>query len=338
MHEAVRNGSTYDSVIRAAAHDASADDIYRSLAVEDAQAAADLLRPVYDGTDGRDGFVSIEISPHLAHDTSGTVGEVRALWARIDRANVLMKIPATVAGIAAMRTLVEEGINVNATLVFGRFRYGHAANAYVAGLSSRVARGLPVTRIASVVSLCVSSLDRALDPQLKKLAAQGSPMAAMLIGKVATAEATLTYAQYRERFDCNNAFAELADQCVWPQTLVWSNIACGRDRRPAARYIDPLVGPGAFVELPLATIDAYRARGRPNLHITQRHTEAEMILASLAALGLDVCDSELLLEAQELENRVSAYERLLDSIAEVRRQASIPPLDPGSDIEPGAMG
>ena len=293
---------------------ASAEDLYLTLAIEDAQAAADLLRPVYEGTDGRDGFVSLEISPDLAHDLPGTLEEVRMLWGRLDRPNVLIKIPSTIAGVAAMRTLLEEGVNVNATLVFGRFRYGHVATAYVSGLRNRAARGLPVARIASMVSFCLSSLDRVLDRQLDALATQGNTNAAAFIGKVATAEATLTYARYRKLFDCNGVFAELANQCAWPQTLVWSSTAAGAAAHPAARYIDPLVGPGAFVELPPETIDFYRKQGQPDLRVMERYTEAESAMAKLATLGLEVRNAEMFLEAQELENRGEAYERLLESI------------------------
>ncbi len=315
MDEAIRKSDAYDHVILSGRRDgASAEDLYLTLAIEDAQAAADLLRPVYEGTDGRDGFVSLDISPYLAHDIPGTVEEARMLWGRLARPNVLIRIPSTVAGIAAIRTLVEEGVNVNATLVFGRFRYGHAANAYVSGLLNRVARGLPVARIASVVSFGLPGLDCVLDRRLDALATQGNTNAAALIGKLATAEARLTYARYRELFDCNGFFAELANQCAWPQTLVWSSTAAG-GAYPAARYIDPLIGPGAFVELPPETIDFYRERGQPDLRITEQCTEAELAMAKLATLGLDVCDAEIVLEAKELENRRAAYDRLLESLS-----------------------
>jgi len=326
MDEAIRNTDAYDHVI-ARRDGASAEDLYLTLAIEDAQVAADLLRPVYEGTDGRDGFVSLEISPYLAHDTPDTVEEARMLWGRLARPNVLIRIPSTVAGIAAIRTLVEEGVNVNATLVFGRFRYGHAANAYVSGLLNRVARGLPVARIASMVSFGLPGLDCVLDRQLHALATQGNTNAAALIGKLATAEARLTYARYRQLFDCNGIFAELANQCVWPQTLVWSSTAAG-GAYPAARYIDPLVGPGAFVELPPETIDFYRERGQPDLRITQQCTEAELAMAKLATLGLDVCDAGMLLEAQELENRRAAYDRLLEALSkQVGGQTGIARID-----------
>jgi len=157
---------------------ASAEDLYLTLAIEVAQAAADLLRPVYEGTDAREGFVSLEISPYFAHDMPATLEEARMLWGRLNRPNVLIKILSTIAGIAAMRTLLEEGVNVNATLVVGRFRYGHVATAYVSGLRNRAVRGLPVARIASVVSVSLSSLDRFLDRQLDGLATQGNANAA----------------------------------------------------------------------------------------------------------------------------------------------------------------
>jgi transaldolase len=283
------------------------------------------LRPVYDGTDGRDGFASMEISPHLAHDMPGTVDAARMLWRRLKQPNVLIKVPATAAGVSAIRTLIEEGINVNATLVFGRFRYQHVANAYVSGLKNRAARGLPISRIASVATFSLSCIDSVLDTQLEAMAAQGSVKAAGLIGRAAIAEAKLTYARSREIFDYKNAFAELANKDARPQALVWTSTTTENPGYLATRYIDPLVGPGTFTELSLVTMDAYRGRGHPDLQLASQLEDAALTVANLAALGLELCDIEMFLEAQELKKHRVSYDSLIRSIESKLAEADVSP-------------
>jgi len=316
LEDAVATSADYDRAIAATAGSRTcAESIYQRLAIQDAQAAADLLRPVYDGTDGRDGFVSVELSPHFAHDTVRTVEAARQLWDRLNRRNVLIKIPGTAAGVGAIRALIDEGINVNATLIFGSFRYVHVANAYIAGLMSRSARGLPIDRVASVASLSLSCVDSLLDPRLQAMAGRGSDKAAALVGRVAITAARLIYARYRELFDCNHAFAELAQNGARLQTLMWTCTASENPAYPATKYIDPLIGPGAFTELSLASIDTYREAGRPDLRLAAHPAEAAFTMACLAGLGLDLREAELQLEAKELDKRKASYDRLMASIA-----------------------
>ena len=182
---------------------ASVEEIYQALTVEDVQRAADLFRPLYDRQDGRDGFVSLEVNPHLAHDTQGTIAEARRLWQALDRPNVFIKVPATREGLPAIRQLISEGINVNVTLLFGLPRYREVAEAYIAGLEARAAQGRPLDRVASVASFFLSRIDVLLDPKLEKLAAAGGPQAETardLIGQVAIASAKVAYTIYQEIF------------------------------------------------------------------------------------------------------------------------------------------
>ena len=193
FQKAIAGSTDYDEAIRTLAQAGkSVEAIYQVLTVEDVQRAADLFRPLYDRLAGQDGFVSLEVNPHLAHDTQGTVAEARHLWQALARPNVLIKVPATKEGLPAIRQLISEGINVNVTLLFGLPRYREVAEAYIAGLEDRAAPGQPLGRVASVASFFLSRIDVLLDPQLEKLAAAGGPVAQTardLIGQVAIASA-----------------------------------------------------------------------------------------------------------------------------------------------------
>jgi transaldolase len=169
FEKAIGGSHDYDDAIAALAlEDRSVDEIYQALTVEDVQRAADLFRPVYDRTEGQDGFVSLEVSPHLAHDTEGTIAEARRLWKALDRPNVMIKVPATLEGLPAIQELISEGVNVNITLLFGLPRYRKVVEAYIAGLEKRAAQGQPIERTASVASFFLSRIDVLLDPMAPK--------------------------------------------------------------------------------------------------------------------------------------------------------------------------
>ena len=279
--------------------------------VEDARAAADLFRPIHESTGGRDGFVSVPLST-AARDTSAIVAEARALWTRIERPNVLVRIPTTDPNpsVAAIRTLTEAGINVHATLVFGRFRYAHVANAYITGLRSRAARGLALDRAASVASMCLSPIDALVDPQLETMAGLGSEKAAGLLGKAAIAEARLTYARYRDLFHGENGssacgeLGELAAQGARSQRLMWTKMGL-----KCLRYVEALVEPDTIVELSSDMVEAYRKLGHPDLRSAPSIADAALTAAKLAALGLGSRDIEMLLETEEIEHGVASYEK-----------------------------
>ena len=277
--------------------------------VEDTRAAADLLRPIHESTGGRDGFVSVPLST-AARDTSAIVAEARALWTRIERPNVLVRIPATNPSVAAIRVLTEAGINIHATLVFGRYRYAHVAKAYITGLRSRAARGLALDRVASVTSMCLSPIDALVDPKLETMAKLGSEKAVGLLGKAAIAEARLTYARYRDLFHGENGSSAcgelggLAAQGARPPRLMWTKMGLN-----CVRYVEALGEPDTIFELSLDMVEAYRKLGHPDLRLAPSIANAALTAAKLAALGLGSRDIEMLLETEEIEHGVMSYEK-----------------------------
>ena len=215
FEKAIGESHDYDEDIRAMALEGKGVmAIYEALSLGDVQSAADAFRPLYDKTDGQDGYVSLEVNPHLAHDTTGTMEEARRLWTALDRLNVFIKIPATAEGLPAIEQLISEGISVNVTLLFGLPRYRQVADAYIAGIEARVAQGKPVKQVASVASFFVSRIDALVDPLLEKHIAQGNreaDVAKQVQGQVAVASAKMAYQIYKEIFG-NARFKKLADR------------------------------------------------------------------------------------------------------------------------------
>ena len=215
FEKAIAESHDYDEDIRAMALEGKgAEAIYEALSQRDVQSAADEFRPLYDRTDGKDGYVSLEVNPHLAHDTTGTIEEARRLWAALNRPNVFIKVPATADGLPAIQQLISEGISVNVTLLFGLPRYRQVAEAYIAGIEARAAQGKPVKHVASVASFFVSRIDALVDPLLEKRIAQGgkeADVAKQVHGQVAIASAKMAYQIYKEIFG-SDRFKKLADQ------------------------------------------------------------------------------------------------------------------------------
>lgn len=276
--------------------------------VEDARAAADVFRPIYATTDGRDGFVSVPLLP-FQREATAIVADARALWGSIDRPNVLVSMPATTASMSAMRTLTTEGINVHATLVFGRYRYAHVANAYIAGLRDRAARGLPLDRVASVASICLSDIDALIDPQLEAMAGLGSERAVEVLGRAAIAEARLVHARHRDLFHSDDGrstygeLGELARQGARPQRLMWAKVG------KSLKYIEALVERDTIAELSVEMIEAYRKLGHPRLRSVQSTADAALTAAKLAVLGLGSRDIETVLETEEIQDCSASYEK-----------------------------
>ena len=237
---AIAQSNDYDDAIRQLAQDGkSVEEIYRRLTVEDVQGAADLFRPLYDETGGADGFVSYEVSPELANDTEGTLQEARELWKIIDRPNVMIKVPATQAGLPAIRQLISEGINVNVTLIFGLPRYKLVAQAYIDGLQDRVDQGESVERVASVASFFLSRVDSLIDPKLEAIQKEGSERgerAEKVLGEVAVASAKMAYVAYKEIFG-GEAFAKLAAQGAQPQRLLWASTSTKNPEYSEDKYV-----------------------------------------------------------------------------------------------------
>jgi transaldolase len=277
-------------------------------ASDDVQDAADVLAPVYEATDAQDGYVSLAVSPHVAHDTDAALAEARTLWATLARPNAMIAVPATVAGLPAIRDLIADGINVNATLIFGLRRYRQVAEAYLQGLTRRALRGLSLDRVASVASFCVSPIDALIDPRLEAMVAMGSDKAARLVGQVAVASAQLAWKRYCEVFG-GDAFAGLARHGARPQRLLWAGTRATKPH-PDLKYVEPLVGAGAVIALAPQTIEVLRHQGHvaPRLHENLDETLAT--LAHLTSLGIDLGAVVAQLEASGLQKRVAACDAI----------------------------
>jgi len=251
---------------------------------QDVARAADLLRPVYERTQGADGYVSIEASPRLAHDTEATVAEAEYLWAALARPNVMIKVPSTKEGVAALRQLSAAGVNVNATLLFSASRYREVAEAYREGLKQRAMAGKPVATLASVASFFVSRIDTLVDRRLEEC---GDAGALTLRGQAAIACARLAYQEFR-RQQGDPVWQQLAALSARPQRLLWASTSTKNPAYSDIRYVDPLIAPLTVNTMTPETMAAYRDHGEPQLRIDEGVAEAEVLVARLATYGIDL--------------------------------------------------
>jgi transaldolase len=319
FEKAIADSHDYDEDIRAMAlHGKSVEAIYEALSQRDVQSAADAFRPVYDATDGKDGYVSLEVNPHLAHDTSGTMKEARRLWDALHRPNVFIKVPATAEGLPAVRQLISEGINVNVTLLFGLPRYRQVVEAYIAGLEARVAQGKPVRQVASVASFFISRIDTLVDPQLEKLSAKGgkeADIAKIAQGQVAIASAKMAYQIYKEKF-ASDRFGRLAASGARVQRLLWASTSTKNPHYQDVKYVEALVGPDTVNTAPLETIDAYRDHGRPEARLEPGLEEARRVLAGLAEVGISLDAVTQQLEREGVDKFNQPFDKLMETLAQ----------------------
>ena len=265
--KAIDSREDYAGAIEALAADRALlpRQIYERLSVDDVRAASDLLRPLYEHSEGRDGFASLEVSPELADDTGGTLAEARAFWTALDRPNVMIKVPGTPAGLPAIQTLIAEGINVNVTLLFSRDVYRRVALAHLDGLEARVARGMPVDRVASVASFFVSRIDTAVDALLEEKLKQASPAQRQeleaLAGQAGIANAKLAYQIYRDLVSAAR-FSSLARRGARPQRLLWASTGTKSPRYRDVMYVEELIGRDTVNTMPPQTLAAFRDHGR----------------------------------------------------------------------------
>ena len=322
FEKAIAGGGEYDDLLLPLARKAlSAEAIYERLAVRDIQEAADVLRPVYDRTQRRDGFVSLEVSPRLAQQTETTISEAIRLWEMVGRPNLMIKVPATPAGIPAIRALIAEGVNVNVTLLFSRIYYEQAALAYMDGLEARALRGQDLSTVSSVASMFVSRVDTAVDDALcdnAKLRAKMFPSDAarlrQLKGKAAVANAKLAYRRYGELFS-SERWRMLLAKGGWPQRLLWGSTGTKNPAYSDVLYVDELIGFETVNTLPPATLDAFRDHGRPRASLTESVGEAEEVVRTLIAEGISLHEITDQLLAQGVKLFADAYDKLLDAIA-----------------------
>jgi transaldolase/glucose-6-phosphate isomerase len=297
-----------------------AEKIFWHLAIEDIQEACDLFRPLYEETNGGDGYVSLEVSPYLAKDTQGTIDQAQDLWNRVKRPNLMVKIPATQEGIPAIRASIAAGININVTLIFSLERYAEVMDAYLSGLEDRVAKNLPVQQIASVASFFVSRVDSKIDAKLPK----DSPLA----GKPAIANAKLAYHAFEETFTSARFATLKARFSARAQRPLWASTGTKNPAYSDTLYIDSLIGPDTVNTVPPATLDAFRDHGNAALTITRGLEEAQTQLAELKALGISMDEVTQELEDEGVKSFSDAFKTLLDGVEDRRKNAvaSIQPL------------
>jgi transaldolase / glucose-6-phosphate isomerase len=320
FEKAIVGSTDYDEALDLLARHGVRDakTVYEALAISDIQDAADILRSSYDRTEGRDGFVSLEVSPLLAHDTRGTVDEARRLWATIKRDNVMVKVPGTIEGVPAVRQLTEEGINVNITLLFSRHAYEAVAEAYLAGLESRSARGHDIRYVASVASFFISRIDTAVDTLLaNRLKTESDPAAAALLesllGKVAIANAKLAYQWYR-RFTDTHRWKAVAGKGARTQRLLWASTSTKNRHYRDVRYVEELIGTDTINTLTPTTLEAFRDHGRARSSVAESVPEAFDTMAALSRAGISLDSVTAQVLDSGIETFVEAFEGLLEAI------------------------
>lgn len=306
FEKALSAGDDYqDFIAENAATVKDAVTLYERIAIRDIQNAADILKSVYDSTDKRDGYVSLEVSPTLANDTEKTLAEARRLWQIVNRPNLMVKVPATAEGISAIEQLIGEGININVTLLFSERYYRKVAEAYIAGLEKRAAEGKEISHIASVASFFVSRIDSLIDSQieekLKTAKDDQKETLESLRGKVAIANAKMAYHSYEMAFS-GDRWERLVEQGAQTQRVLWASTGT---KNPAYRdvlYVEELIGKDTVNTIPPATWEAFRDHGKLRESLTENVDEAEIVLVNLqfAGISLEEATDKLLIDAVRL--------------------------------------
>jgi transaldolase len=322
FEQAIAGSHDYDEDIRSMALQGQGTmKIYEALVLRDVQNAADEFRLIYNNTDGKDGYVSLEVNPHLAHDTAGTIQEARRLWGALNRPNVFIKVPATTEGLPAIQQLISEGINVNVTLLFGLPRYRQVAEAYVAGIEARVAQGKPVQHVASVASFFVSRIDGLVDTLVEKFIAQHSQepdsrkteLAQQARGQVAIASAKMAYRIYQQIFG-SNRFKKLADRGARVQRLLWASTGRKNPDYNDVKYVEALIGANTVNTIPVETLAVYRDHGNPKARIEEDVEQAERLLTRLPELGISLDAATQQLEDEGVEKFSKPFDKLMEML------------------------
>ena len=313
FEKAIAGSSDYDDDITnfSKTEDSNAD-IFFNLAIADIQKAADLFKPVFDKTNGADGFVSLEVSPFLANDTDETIEQARELWKRVDRKNVMIKIPGTKEGLVAIRQCLREGININVTLLFGRPRYQEITEAFLGGLEDRLKEGNSLKEVSSVASFFLSRIDVMVDPILDEKGAKD------LRGKIAIASAKKAYQIYLEMI-ASDRFKKLAENGAKTQRVLWASTGTKDPSFSDVLYVEALIGKDTINTLPMETIDAFRDHGKVADTLTQDIDGANKTMSDLKDLGIDIDEITQKLENEGIEKFNNAYEKLLKSIDSKKR-------------------
>jgi transaldolase len=318
FEQAIGGSNDYDDELTTLADgQLSNGEIFERLALEDVRQATDLFRPLYDKTAGRDGFVSLEVSPKLARDTEGTIAEARRLWGEVNRPNLMIKVPGTREGWPAVERLLTEGINVNITLLFSLEHYRRVAEAYLQALEARTRAGKPIDRLASVASFFVSRVDTETDRRIE--AARGPLLE--LRGRVAVANAQLAYAWFRELLRTSR-WQRLAADGARPQRLLWASTGTKNPSYSDVLYVDSLIGPDTINTMPPMTLQLFEDHGTVRPTLTDDVSEARQIMARLASGGVDFDDVTRTLENEGIDKFAQSFEALV-LVIEAKRKALV---------------
>lgn len=314
FQKAIAGSTDYDaSFAESMADGKTVEDAYWDLVVDDVTNACRLLRPVYEASHGLDGYVSLEVSPALAHDTAGTERDARSLAGRVAEPNVMIKIPATKAGVPAIRTMIKEGFDINVTLIFSLERYAEVIEAYISGLEDRLAAGAPnLADVASVASFFISRVDTEIE---KRIASSGK--GGDLAGKAAVAQGVLAYQLFLNRFS-GPRWERLAAHGARVQRPLWASTSTKNPAFPDTLYVDTLIGPNTVNTLPEATLEAFADHGvsARSVDTVDAIVRAHTVWAGLASAGIDVDDVAEVLEREGVASFAKAFEELLATLAE----------------------
>jgi len=324
FEHSITHDTTYDEQMQHLIQQGkSAQEIYESLAITDEQTVADLLRPAYERTGGQDGFVSIEVSPYLAHDTEQTLVEVRRFWHTIDRPNLMVKIPSTPAGIPAIRQALSEGININITLMFSLDNYRQVAQAYLSALEERLAAGKDISHIASVASFFVSRVDVLVDQLLQDKIEATSASAEQqqlkaLQGKAAIANARLAYQEFKRLFSTAR-FEALRQYGARVQRPLWASTGTKNPAYGDVLYVEELIGPNTVNTMPLKTLESFRDHGRVRLSVEEDIPQAQAVLTALEATGFDYEQVTSQLQKEGVQKFIDSFDKLFQCIESKRK-------------------
>jgi transaldolase / glucose-6-phosphate isomerase len=327
FEKAITGSAEYTEALKAlSGRQLDAMGFYEQLAIGDIQDAADILRPVYEDTRRGDGYVSLEVSPHLAHDTQGTIREARRLWQVVGRPNVLIKVPGTPAGLPAIEQLISEGINVNVTLLFSQEVYERVAAAYIAGVERLSAQGGEVSKAASVASFFISRIDTAVDAQVTarlKAAktAQERTLLRSLLGKVAIANGKLTYQRYKAIFQ-GARWEALAAKGARKQRVLWASTSTKNPNYRDVLYVEELIGADTVNTMPPATLEAFRDHGRVRASLEDDLESARDTMEVLEQVGISMKEVTDKLLDEGVRLFAEPFDKLLDTLAQ--REATSP--------------
>jgi transaldolase/glucose-6-phosphate isomerase len=326
FEKAIGDSSLYDDLLHSLASrkDLNTTGIYEQIAIRDIQDAADALRPVYEESKFRDGYVSLEVSPLLARKTQETIDEARRLWKAVKRENVMIKVPGTAEGLPAIRQLIGEGININVTLLFAQEVYEKVAEAYIAGLEDLAGRGGNLKKMASVASFFISRIDTLVDSKLNdklKTTTDANQQALLksLLGKIAIANGKLTYQRYQRIFS-GPRWQALAAKAAQSQRVLWASTSTKNPNYRDVIYVEELIGPDTVNTMPPATIDAFRDHGRLRNSLTEDVAGAGKVMDDLARAGISIKEVTDKLTEDGVKLFADAFEKLLAAVAKNTQQ------------------